>query len=583
MSTTSELFWKAMGRGLIKPGDKEALQLLMDAASHWREDGKYFNAAYAMSSAVHAACGDEEQVNFCIGAALQDYQHCVEAQDSCSHESFAALIKWSAEFLPIYYSESKKAGILQFKKSLWEELGQRLLTCYGNSSHAENYLVRGILLESDLQRDWEPSFPIFEVRWGEERRGKGVVTINLPSAFHLFVALGDYQGAQAVIELCPDAFTTPGLRGWRAAVRGFVKSDEAPERFDEAANAFAEDCLPSNEDLIQCGGSWSSVNTDLWSKYFRSRSALATAVREPNRVKELVRTAAEAVQGTEYGWHDGKVSRYRILIQTLAQLIGVEPSLSPEQARKQFLQEGRLTGEEVDDTTALQFLTLASQAFEGFKTDPAQELTTGRLPMALDALARIPLIGPDVTNAVEPAIGAKAVDEFHGPVRTWIYRTLESINPESRLQKVILRLLQAYLPLYAQIRCGPIEYGKDVVVLLEEDGRRVLRIYQVKCGDINKRNWNEAKNELEEMFLVPLPNLQISGQVDFREGILVCNGHANPFVEPVMEGWFREQKRAYDRNFHFMHLDEIVRWISDKHLVNEFREALADVGLEPVG
>lgn len=90
MSTAVELFWKAMGRGLIKPGDKEALQLLMDAASHWREEGKYFNAAYAMSSAVHAAWGDEEQLNSYISAALQDYQHCVEAQDSCSHESFAA-------------------------------------------------------------------------------------------------------------------------------------------------------------------------------------------------------------------------------------------------------------------------------------------------------------------------------------------------------------------------------------------------------------------------------------------------------------------------------------------------------------
>ena len=60
--------------------------------------------------------------------------------------------------------------------------------------------------------------------------------------------------------------------------------------------------------------------------------------------------------------------------------------------------------------------------------------------------------------------------------------------------------LQGELPLYAQVRHGPIEYGKDIVALLAIDGSVVLRHYQVKCGDIDKKKWRVSKDELEEVF-----------------------------------------------------------------------------------
>jgi hypothetical protein len=138
------------------------------------------------------------------------------------------------------------------------------------------------------------------------------------------------------------------------------------------------------------------------------------------------------------------------------------------------------------------------------------------------------------------------------------------------------------LPLYAQIRHGPIEYGKDVVVLLNIDGRQVLRMYQVKCGNITKPKWRESQHELEEIFLVPLPAMQILNDVDLREGILICNGHINPYVEPVVEGWFQEQKKAYGRTIKFMSLDHLVQWIVNERLINDFRAAFAELGLRPV-
>ena len=159
---------------------------------------------------------------------------------------------------------------------------------------------------------------------------------------------------------------------------------------------------------------------------------------------------------------------------------------------------------------------------------------------------------------------------------------METIRDEAQLRKIILRLAQAQLPRYAQIRHGPLEYGKDVVAVLEMRGRRLLRMWQAKIGDITMPKWRESRDELEEMYLVPLASLQIGFEVDEREGILVCNGHANPSVEPVMSGWFAEQEHDHRRAFRFLHLDGLVNWIVDDRLVNEFRAALLELGIEPV-
>ncbi len=54
MPPAHELFWNAAERGL-GTGDRERLEILRTAASIWREQGKHFNAGYAMSWAVLAA------------------------------------------------------------------------------------------------------------------------------------------------------------------------------------------------------------------------------------------------------------------------------------------------------------------------------------------------------------------------------------------------------------------------------------------------------------------------------------------------------------------------------------------------
>src|SRR5438067_12930517 len=107
-----------------------------------------------------------------------------------------------------------------------------------------------------------------------------------------------------------------------------------------------------------------------------------------------------------------------------------------------------------------------------------------------------------------------------------MHRTLEAITDERQLQRIIYRLSQASLPLYAQILHGPLEYGKDIVAFFERDGERVLRMYQVKIGDISQAEWRDIRGQLEEMYLVPVAEISVPASAEpKREGILVCNGH----------------------------------------------------------
>lgn len=104
-------------------------------------------------------------------------------------------------------------------------------------------------------------------------------------------------------------------------------------------------------------------------------------------------------------------------------------------------------------------------------------------------------------------------------------------------------------------------------------------MYQAKCGDMTMGKWRQSRHELEDMFLLPLSDFQIGTTPVEREGILVSNGHASPYVEPVMEHWFEEQKRIHARDIRFMHLDGLVDWILRRRLTNELKAVFGELGI----
>ena len=414
--------------------------------------------------------------------------------------------------------------------------------------------------------------------------GRTSLTLTMSSAFSLLVRGGDYTAANAVADACPEAFTSHGLRGWRAAVSGYLTPGQAAELFTEAAVELSRDTYESASGRA---GGWSSVNIDLWAKYFRARAALAQIVRTPERVAALLNEAKDAVQGAETGWRNPQVTCFRILISGLDEIIhGSEPVAAAARARETLVNEASRVGFDQNDRLALEFLDAAAAAFAEIRDDPARGYVSGHLADALKILGRIPVMGGDeVVAAIEPAVGQRALaTQVLGQNHTWMYRTIEGIKDEIVLQKLLLRLMQAQLPLYAQRRHGPIEYGKDIVALVEVDGEHILQMYQAKTGDIKKSNWAETRDQLEEMFQVDMSSLQLSVRPNRSEGILVFNGHIHPYVEPVVEGWIKEQQDDHRRQFTIMHLDSMVRWIAESNLVNELRQALAElgIGIDPV-
>ena len=579
MSEAGELYVASVREAFFTSGGETAFQQLSRAAELWRGLDQHFSAGMAMSAAVRATWGRPKLMAEAQKASLKDFRTAIVSNPPASPSVLASLHKLRQELQQAsWLFQTEQRALKGQIRLLGDELGQRLLMHFADSDNAENYLVKGISISTDLDGSWTVGFPRYEADTQSGTIGPPV-TFGVPSAFHLFVAEEDWQGAHEIVKRYPDAFSSHGLKGWKAVVLANVDKSRVVEFLDEAADAFSSDKSPKDEELIARGGTWSGINEQLWAKYFRARARIYEAIRKPTELKGLVQTAVEILQGTESGWHSGQVSKFRILIGVVAKLVSDPASMNPDEARREYVLEARLSEEDEFDTYALKFITEAAEAFRGFQADPGTELTRDRLSRALDALGRVPFIGPEVAEAARPAVGESALRSVLGPVRTWMHRSLQAVTDESQLRAILLRLLQGRLPRYAQVRHGPIEYGKDLAELLERDGQVELRFYQVKCGDIKKGDWRGCREQLEEMFLVPIPSLQLPAEPTQTIGVLVCNGHANPYVEPVMDAWIREQRQTHERLIEFWHLDGLVDWITDNRLVNELKLALVEQGV----
>jgi hypothetical protein len=556
----------------------ERVDQLRQAAAVWRSQGQLLAAGIALSGVARTGWGllDITTSLQSVHEAIAAFRDVIAQSPAGSLDALVAFKKWS-EALWLAYADGP-GGQQQHRRdseALSVAHAERLLAQFSEHPHADSFLVRGFIARGPVCGPWVPEFPDGEVNDSITQGGERVWLFHMPSAFRLLIRVGDFRAAREICLLFPTAFASPGLRGWRSAVEGFVDPATSYGAFLAAAEAFDEDTPERGKDA---SGSWTSINRDLWAPYFRSRSWMARAVREPERVEECISAAAECMPARRYS-HTG-VQRYHLLIRSLAGLLGLPHGLEQAQARQEFEKEIRDFGDTDGDPSVREFLDHAYSGFEQLRADRFQGITSiGRAMVALD---RIPLLrGPD-TGAVSTAMDRHTVGILEGPSRIWIHRTLESIRDEKKLQRVLFRLFQNSVPQYAQVRHGPFEYGKDIVVAAEEGGELILRMYQAKCGDIKKPDWNVIRPQLEEIFQIPLSKLQIPLPVQRQIGILVWNGHAEPHVEPIMEGWKKDQQTAFQREYQFMHLDGIVGYILDKRLVNALREALSEAGVAVV-
>ncbi len=574
-----DLLAEYMHAGSSKP-DLDAVSRFREIAAEWSACGAHFSAGYVLREAIDYAWGDPATMMSCSAASLREFNAAAAAPGATLVEQAAALRMALAETGMSGRLFGQELGAAY--RLLGDELAQVLLRL-GNETRdpvgREGFLVRGFILHTDMEGSWSSEFPDLEIRGTSTgRTGDGQLTLTVHSAFRHFIDSGDYMAAADVARQVPGAFTAPGLRGWRAAVSGLLHPDEAVERFAEAAMEFAQD-LPPSPKQRRPGVSWTSANKDLWASYFSARSVVAEIIRTPSRAAELLDRARALLEGSDSGWVHPQVTCFAVITAALSEILVDDPDVAASRAKADLLRRRRLQREDANDALIIDFLDLISATFSELRRRPAAVVLSTGVADALTALGRIPLVGAGVASAITPIMEERTFAGLFSQSQTWMYRAIESIADEKTLQKLILRLLQGRLPLYAQIRHGPLEYGKDIAVLAEDNGETVLQMYQVKTGDITMPVWRTARYELEEIFQVELPAVQLPVIPSRREGILIFNGHLNQNVEPAVSGWLAEQRIDHNRSFTIMHLDHIVRWIARKGLVNELRVALDELGI----
>src|SRR5271166_6588920 len=209
MSAARDLFREV---GWAFHGKPDAYEALCRAAERWRAEGQPFSAGMAMLRAVYAAWGQPEIMLDAHRAALRDFERVVVEQPPDTPAALAAIFKlWQTLNHALWlFEEEDRETVRSRIRELDSELSQRLLTHFSDSEHADNYLVRGIVVVTNLDGQWSVQFPKFEVALNTEQAGEEAI-LNIPSAFHLFVSGRDWSGAHEIVKSRKDAFTTPGL------------------------------------------------------------------------------------------------------------------------------------------------------------------------------------------------------------------------------------------------------------------------------------------------------------------------------------------------------------------------------------
>ena len=562
----------------IRRPDLASVDRLREIANTCSQAGDHFAAGYILQQCTTFAWGDIDVTTSCSVAAIKEFQEAIEAPGAQPLEQVASLWMCLNE---IAMTGSWLDPDDSMYRSVRSAIAHALMQIAGRAEDAtarEGFLIRGFLLTTDFDGNWSTEFPELEIQGASMSSAGGTaMTLGVVSAFRYYIDSGDYVAAGSIASQCPEAFTTPGLRGWRAGVSGFLNQGSAVATFADAAAELALD-LPT-EARQRVGLSWNSSNRDLWSKYFLARSIVAEIITSPSRADEWLGQAQESLKGTESGWTHPQVICFRIILKVLAHLLKGDADGEASLAKKALLESRYVLGWDESRELIVDFLDLVDDAFSELRREPAAVVLSTGVRDALTALGRVPLVGNGIATAITPTVVERTFAGLMNQSQGWMYRTLESIRDERTLQHLILRLMQGRLPFYAQIRQGPLEYGKDIAVLAEDHGVTVLEMYQVKAGNINVPVWRTARSELEEIFLVELSDVQLSVEPERREGILIFNGHLNTNVEAPVAGWLEEQARDHNRTFKIMHLDLIVDWITRKGLVNELRRGLAELNI----
>lgn|GEM_PF-607346 len=539
--------------------DAAAAAELETAAARFRRAGLRFKAGYVTERAAQRAVGSPRRIFDLVQTALADYALCWEPQAANTPEALAAL-KRSADLYRHWIWPRDDDRIQVRANELLLELAGRLVSASTDTPNRAGYLVRGFVIDAPLTGDWRLGIQPEAV---DGSSASAAARTIVPSAFHCYLRLADYIGAQRVVEQCPELFDSPSLLGWKAVVRAHVWPDSAVDAFEEAADHFQSDSLE------EAGG---------WPSYFRALSLLGAAREDPSRVVDHLQKASEILSTPNNGSLPREISQLAAVLRALSSVAaGGTPSVHA--ARQELLGEASPGAEDGEDTTLGALAGLVAASLEPFAVDPVQEMSSGRLVPAMEALRRLShVLESDDSQQVHPAINLNAHDMPLLQIRTGLHTAVAEVLSQDRFERLLFTILQAWAPVHADVVHGPVRVGRNVVLLVRQHGRLVLRTYRATAREAGISDWSELRSELEELFKVPVEGLRLTFGSVRRYGTLVLNCRLTDDVRAEVAAWAGHQRRAFGPEADVMDLDDCVDWIVRDRLVNDLRAALAEAG-----
>ena len=568
MTDWEKQYQEQIAKGIVPSAEKAGA--LATIAGELRGQDRHLGAAICSLAGHRAAWGVDPQ-ELCPQLLVDSINDLLQFLGNDTQENWNTLLAYqllAQNCTGIFFSGDTVLQLAKIKESAQTGYYRLLSELAKGHPSADALLVSGFQLKGCLDEQWMPVFPGYEVLAGGSSisRDGSTHTIGMDSGFRVLLSLGDFDGATQVSQTRMEALVTPGLRGWSIASSALLDGDATG-----FANASAQFSLDAQDRAGREEPSWSGINQQLWAPYFMSRSYMAAPYDSPEEALENVRKACSPDQLQSH-WLVPRVNRYYQIINAVRGFADGDIS-TVNSAVQLYQSDARLALPSSFDSHVMDFLshlqTLSNMLAGDGWVDPLSQIV--RL------LDRMPIFTAPEIGSIKSVLDLRLPTSLLGLKQGWEYQALASITDEPQLHRILLALFraEAEVPLFSQIRHGPLEYGKDIVVSREDNGRQILRMYSVKTGEIKKPAWNsDIRPQLEEMFQVPLNSPEIPDGIDEIIVILVWNDHINPYVEPLIKGWLTQQLDTLGHKYELMNIDRLVKYVTENRLGAVLREAL---------
>jgi hypothetical protein len=469
----------------------------------------------------------------------------------------------------VLWSRALWTGRNHVEISAHEEAAAHLLLD-GFAVHPQRdcYLVRGFEVVSDLADRWEVVDTGREVQGSTSSFDLLDFRLEVPGAFQLLVRCGRFQEALSIYDLSPAAFQSPGVQGWLEVCRAVLSPRDAAAGFERAAAIFATDTLESAS-----GRNWSAVNSNTLAPYFRARAVLAApADCSPSDWSDRLRSARRALDPDQLVFAYPPARQLGILIHRLGEFLDGDRDALEALVKQYDAELAMWASETVESKGVSSVLRKIRDGILDFARDPRTALSRGLLADGVREAERLPVSAPArFLHELGPNLGAAALELAQGTTFREMLGLLESIEDEGTLHTLVQECLRAQSTRHAKITHGPIEYGKDVIGVIEEGDEVVLQIYAIKAGDLTMKNWPSLKEALDQASSVPVTNPVVDQLRPWRRRVVALfNGHINSYADPVVKGWIRS-RREQGVDIELCSLEQLAELVRDRGLASFVR------------